>query len=157
MIFIEKQNFALYFDHQFEMKTGFSVGVHLKQGSKDQAQVILKPGTKMTINQVHNMLGHASMKTCREMAKYYGWIILGQDYVCDSCAHAKAKQKNISKEVTRETTIGQKMLIDISSIKAKSYGGSKFWLLLMDDASDYCWSYFLKKKSELADCVVNKI
>jgi len=28
---------------------------------------------------------------------------------------------------------------------------------MMDDASDYCWSEFLKQKSELADRVINKI
>ena len=157
MIFIWKNDLELRFDIEFEMKTGFSVGVRMKPVIQDQAQMILKPGTKLQIQELHGMLGHASMRTCRETAKYYGWIISGQDYVCDSCAKAKAKQRNISKEVTREEIIGKKMAIDISSIQARSYGGSKFWLLMMDDASDYCWSEFLKNKSELADRVINKI
>jgi len=117
----------------------------------------LKPGMRLMIEELHGMLGHALMKTCRDTVKYYGWIITGPDYVCDSCAKGKAKQKNISKEVTRERIIGRKMSIDISSIQTKSYGGSKFWLLMMDDASDYCWSGFLKTKSELVDRVINKI
>jgi transposase InsO family protein len=26
--------------------------------------------------------------------------------------------------------------------------GSKFWLIILDDCSDYVWSYYLKQKSE---------
>jgi hypothetical protein len=39
--------------------------------------------------------------------------------------------------------------IDISSIKDKSYGGSRFWVLIVDDYIDYCWSIFLRAKSDL--------
>jgi hypothetical protein len=37
---------------------------------------------------------------------------------------------------------------DISSIKDVSLGGLKFWLLVVDEATDMCWSFFLKQKSE---------
>jgi transposase InsO family protein len=42
----------------------------------------------------------------------------------------------------------------INSIKAKSYGSSKYWLLIMDDCSDEAWSRFLKKKSKTTEQVV---
>jgi hypothetical protein len=42
----------------------------------------------------------------------------------------------------------ERLFMDISSIKTTSYGGSKFWLLVVDDKTDYSWSYFLKLKSE---------
>jgi len=38
-----------------------------------------------------------------------------------------------------------------------NYGKSKFWLLVMDDATDYCWSFFLKVKSETAEVMINFI
>jgi hypothetical protein len=41
--------------------------------------------------------------------------------------------------------------LDISSIKDVSYGGSKFWVFIVDDFTDYCWSMFLKNKSELKE------
>ena len=31
-------------------------------------------------------------------------------------------------------------------IKEKSYDGSCFWVLIVDDYTDYCWSIFLKAK-----------
>jgi hypothetical protein len=37
-------------------------------------------------------------------------------------------------------------MIDTSSVKKASFGGSKFWLLVIDDYTDMCWSTFLKKK-----------
>jgi len=130
---------------------GFLVGVRLKTTTRDRIVSTMNPGTKISIEMLHGMLGHASLSTCRRTARYYGWIIEGKDFVCDSCVLAKTRQRNISKDVTRESVIGKKLLIDISSIQARSYGGSKFWLLMMDDASDYCWSEFLKNKSELQD------
>jgi hypothetical protein len=46
---------------------------------------------------------------------------------------------------------GKQIYLEISSIKDRSYGGSKFWVLIVDDYTDYCWSIFLKKKSELKE------
>ncbi len=39
--------------------------------------------------------------------------------------------------------------MDISSIKYESLEKAKFWLLLIDDATDNCFSFFMKQKSEL--------
>jgi hypothetical protein len=49
------------------------------------------------------------------------------------------------------------LYVDISSIKGTRFGGAKFWALIIDDFSIYCWSYFLKKKDELNDKVVELI
>jgi hypothetical protein len=42
-------------------------------------------------------------------------------------------------------------------LKNVSFGGSKFWLLIVDDAKDMCFSFFLKRKSETAQAIVNLI
>jgi hypothetical protein len=49
---------------------------------------------------------------------------------------------------------GERVYLDISSIRDESYGGSCFWVLLVDDYSDYCWSIFLKNKSDLKSKVM---
>jgi hypothetical protein len=46
---------------------------------------------------------------------------------------------------------GERLVMDISSIKTTSYGGSKYWLLVVDNKTDYSWSYFLKRKLETKD------
>jgi hypothetical protein len=39
--------------------------------------------------------------------------------------------------------------MDISSVQQATYGGSKYWMLVVDEFSDMCWSAFLNAKSEL--------
>jgi hypothetical protein len=48
---------------------------------------------------------------------------------------------------------GETVYLDMSS-RDESYGGSCFWVLLVDDYSDYCWSIFLKNKSDLKSKVM---
>ena len=38
-----------------------------------------------------------------------------------------------------------------------SFRNAKFWLLIVNDATDFCWSYFLKAKSELGVTVIHLI
>jgi hypothetical protein len=74
--------------------------------------------------------------------------------VCTDCALAKARQCTVPKETTSVTTkAGERLYIDISSTKASSFGGAKFWLLIVDQHTDFCWSAFLLQKSTLADRV----
>jgi hypothetical protein len=65
---------------------------------------------------------------------------------CD-CATAKIKQTKIAKfSRTSTNKPGERIYIDISSVKTESYGGSKFWLLSVDNYLDMCWRRFLSAK-----------
>jgi hypothetical protein len=62
---------------------------------------------------------------------------------------AKARQRNINKDWKGGSQVpGERVYLDISSIKGESYGGSCFWALVLDDHTDYCWILFLKAKSD---------
>jgi hypothetical protein len=64
----------------------------------------------------------------------------------------KARQKNVKKEWKGGSQIfGERLYIDISSIKNESYSASKFWALIVNNYTDYCWTLFLKYKSDLKD------
>ena len=70
---------------------------------------------------------------------------------CEGCGLGKMRQKNVSKEqVPRTKNIGERIFVDISSIKHKSAGGAKFWALFMDDCSGFLINRFLWNKSDLA-------
>mmetsp|Transcript_2486 Transcript_2486/g.3443 ORF Transcript_2486/g.3443 Transcript_2486/m.3443 type:complete len:147 (-) Transcript_2486:1212-1652(-) len=45
---------------------------------------------------------------------------------------------------------GERFFLDIRPVKTRSFGGSKFWLLLIDDATGFKFSYFLKKNLNAA-------
>ena len=69
---------------------------------------------------------------------------------CVDCDMAKAKQLNLNKEMVPQSAVPREHLfIDISSTEAESYGKSKYWLLVIDNATDYCWSFFLRQKTKL--------
>ena len=89
-----------------------------------------------------------SEETTRKSAKYYDIKIQGKFDPCESFLLGKARQKNTSKESshTKSTKPGEMMYLDISSIKGEGYGRKKFWLLIVDEATNNCWSYFLKQK-----------
>jgi hypothetical protein len=45
--------------------------------------------------------------------------------------------------------IGERLYFDISSVKTTTFGGKKFWLLVVDDFSNMCLRFFLQRKGEL--------
>jgi uncharacterized protein with PIN domain len=64
------------------------------------------------------------------------------------CLLAKIHRSPTSKEITPRSTVpGEKIFIDISKFTHTSIVGSKYWLLVVDDATNYTWSFFLKQKS----------
>ena len=77
---------------------------------------------------------------------------------CEDCSLTKAKRKNTSRDSGPKSTIpGERICFDISSVPKKIYGGSKFWLLIVDQCTDMNWSYFLKRKSYLATTMIKFI
>ena len=90
------------------------------------------------------------MDRLQKTAKIHGLKLKGDFEVCEDCAIAKARQKNVNKVWKGGSQIpGERLYLDISSIKEKSFGGAKFWVLIVDDYTDFCWSIFLKSKGEL--------
>ena len=58
---------------------------------------------------------------------------------CEGCGMGKTKQKKMNKEsVPRSKKVGERMFMDISSIKHKSAGGAKFWALFMEIGRASC-------------------
>jgi hypothetical protein len=72
--------------------------------------------------------------------------------------YQKIKQRNVGKITENKSEIpGERLFIDIGSIKAESYGGSKFWVLVLDDCTDKCWSFFIRRKSDMPEKVVELV
>ena len=150
-ILLKNEGKILKFNKMLKTKSGYVGGAEiLPRVEENLAVPAIAPGKPIDIMKFHDMLGHLSEATTKKTAEYYGIKLSGTFEVCADCAKAKARQKNIPKgtDTVHATTIGERLYMDISSIKTTSYGGAKFWLLVVDDKSDFCWSYFLKRKSE---------
>jgi hypothetical protein len=86
----------------------------------------------------------------RHVDTIYNIDVKGELKPCEHCAIGKAKQKAVPKVSTNQTTVfGERIFFDISWIKGTSQGGSNYWLLAVDEPTKFCWSRFLKKKSDL--------
>jgi hypothetical protein len=80
----------------------------------------------------------------------YGFNSSGNFETCERRAIAMVRQKNVNKNWLGSSNVpGERLYIDISSIKERSFGGAKFWDLIVDDCTDYCWSFVMKNKSDL--------
>jgi hypothetical protein len=169
---LNKGKITLLFDKVFKTDTGKVVGVELlpRNGRKgdgyafpttdDSDSPPAVPSTPTTpesskkswnINRMHQVFNHASEDVLRKIAKEQGWNITGKFETCKDCKESNAKQKNVSKVSDSKSDIpGERLFIDITSIKDKSIGGSKFWLVIVDDATNLTWSMFLKQKNHTA-------
>ena len=161
-IMIKKNNSKILFDKLFETKGGYVCGVEIcpeqapttsdnnrNNQPNQMAHLILEKGQNVSTTKLHSVLGHVGDSIMRKTANFYGWSLRGKKIKCDSCGMGKMKQKSVQKDpVERSTTRGERLFLDISSVNCKSLGGAKFWLLVIDDATDFCWSFFLKKKSQ---------
>jgi hypothetical protein len=59
-------------------------------------------------------------------------------------------RKNVNKNWLGSGNLpAERLYVDISSIKEISIDGAKFWALIVDDYTDYCWSFVLMNKSDL--------
>ena len=87
---------------------------------------------KMSKKSFHQKTGHTAHAYLQHTAKYYGIELGGTIPNCVSCSIKKIRQKNIPK-------------VDISSMTQASSGGNKHWALMVDEATRYKKSFFLKK------------
>jgi transposase InsO family protein len=102
------------------------------------------------INHLHKLFGHCGQEILNKTIKMYGFKSSGSFDTYEQCAIAKARQKNVNEKWLGSSNLpDERLYIDISSIKERSFGGEKFWALIVDDYSEYCWSIVMKNKSDL--------
>ena len=53
--------------------------------------------------------------------------------------------------------LGERIFFDIILSLTTTSGGKKHQLLVMEDSTDYAWSYFLKEKSDVKNATMGLI
>jgi len=46
------------------------------------------------------------------------------------------------------------LFVDTSFVQEESFGGSHYWLLAVDDATDFCFSQFMKMKDQTSAAMI---
>ena len=119
------------------------------------ASLTLPEGSQVQYDAFHAMLGHPGVSSVQHTAKYLGLGLSNPTDRCPNCATAKMRQKNFPKEnVNRSTFPGERLCIDTSSVKSKSYGGNEYWSLAVDEATGMSFASFIAKKSQVKEHIV---
>ena len=102
--------------------------------------------------------GYAGGTTTIRTATYYGLKLQGQLDPWKHIGRAKAKRKNLTKRTNNMSQKREeKLFIDSGWSTTPIYGGIRHWDLVMDDNTGFLWSYFLQKKSDTSEVMINLI
>ncbi len=84
-------------------KGALYVGKFSRKGGDEVMEGAKNNAPTYNIKKAHELLGHNNENDTRQMASHLGWTITrGPLGVCESCANAKARQKNVPKISTGE-------------------------------------------------------
>ena len=145
---LAKNQTRLIFDRIFKTGQGFVAGVNLVPKPVRENAMLGLQSKRISMNAAHSCMSHVGEEATRNTAKYYGLTVAGKLDPCTPCGLAKARQKNLAKITdVKSQQRGERLFLDLSWTRQPSYGGSRYWLLIMDDFTGYVWTYFLKEKS----------
>jgi hypothetical protein len=119
--------------------TGVSVKPIMSNNINEFANASISNERSYDVNNLHKLFGHCGQEILNNTIKMYGFKSSGNFDTCEQCAIVKAQQKNVNNNwLSSSNSPGERLYVDISSIKERSIGGAKFWALIVDDYTDYC-------------------
>ena len=130
------------------LKAGNSVLLAVKMVIKNPEEVnsAIESG-KQSKEYFHKVTGPVGHHLVDATAEYYKVNLTGKVTNCLSCSLEKIRQKNISKEnEDKSSNSGERMYLDISSMRKPSMRGRQYWVMLVDEATKYKKSFLLRKK-----------
>ena len=139
------------------LKAGNSDLLAAKMVIKNPEEVnsVIKNG-KQSKEYFHKVTGHAGHHLMDATAKYYKVDLTGTVNNCLSCSLEKIRQKNISrKNEDKSRNPGERMYLNISSMRKPSMGGRQHWVMVVDEATKYKKSFFLRKKNEQVEPIID--
>jgi len=155
----EKDGVRIAFNLKVKTENGVLWCKHLPRNNSEVAAVVTR---SVSMNRVHDMLGHINETSCRAIAKHLNiHISKGPLTVCESCAMGKAKQKPLrrNKSHSKATKANERVFIDILPFKQPSDIEYKLrnlnWLICVDEFSGLIQSSFHNKKSSIGVALCN--
>ena len=155
----EKDGVRIAFNLKVKTENGILWCEHLPRNNSEVAAVVTR---SVSMNRLHDMLGHINDTSCRAIAKHLNiHISKGPLTVCESCAMVKAKQKPLrrNKSHSKATKANARVFIEILPFKQPSDIEYKLrnlnWLICVDEFSGLIQSSFHNKKSSIGVVLCN--
>ena len=136
----------------------YFVGHRIDLNAPVYNNVVKKKQMTMDINLAHDVFKHLSPEVLRRTCRDLYIKLTGNWKPCPGCMYAKAKQKNV-KKFTNERAIspGERLFINTRGPNPRSMGGNIYWMKVFDDYSRKNWNFLMKKKSEVANNIMELI
>ena len=140
-----KENQYINFGVKLEHGSGMLYAADLIPYKTETANLV------MEFNKLHSLLGHPNNATLKATAKKNDITLINQpDGPCKYCVKAKIRMKNMPRLARNPAKRKlERLMIDISYIKAQSLGNNTYWLLMMDEYTHLLWSFFIPSKSHV--------
>ena len=137
-------------DHWIKTHNGWVARVDFLCEANNKRAISFTAVPKRNINNLHDDLGYPSKTITQAITKSLGIQVTGTIKPCEGCALSKARHWVVSKKaVPHSKILSEKLVFDISSPTTPTFGGKHHLILVIDDCSNYIWSFFLSEKSNL--------
>ena len=115
---------SVTFDRVIRTTNGFVSGIKLSINPYPvsspvscNAMINAEHNKSIDINVFHEMMSHCGVDKLQKTADIHGLKLTGKLTICENCALAKARQKNVNKEWKGSSKIpGERIYLDISSV-----------------------------------------
>jgi hypothetical protein len=121
MISLNKGSVCVTFDRVIKTVNRSISGI--KMTTYDPSVAYLAKGSltalkENDVNKFHEMIGHCGVDSLKKTENIHGLKLKGEFKVCEDCALAKARQRNVNKDRKGGShELGERVYLDISSIK----------------------------------------
>jgi hypothetical protein len=133
VLLLRKGTTETHFDREIPTHKGAIIGVEMVVRTLDVSNIASAPfasGKTINVNVLHKAIGHLSEDTTRKTAAHYNLKLKNKLEPCLDCAKGKSQQKDINKTSKVSSDVpGEWLMIDMWSIKKKSYGGKNFLVI----------------------------
>ena len=104
----------------------------------------------------HDLVGYCSEEMTWSAAKSMGWTLTGSWKPCEPCMVAKAKQKNVPKEMehSKAVTGENRIFLDIATVKRPKDGPKVMipnWQIMVDERTGMKFSDFYASKTAIVE------
>lgn len=154
---IRKETWLMRFDRKIGTPRGHVFATSMIPSENyEQAQANLN----INYEQAHAVLGHPGQNILLATAERMNWNLSRRDAKeCKECLQGKAQRMQVNKTTNNHATKpGERLMIDISTVKTQnSKKIGRYWLLIVDEATNMKWSYFLKSKEGQVSVIIGLI
>lgn len=122
---------------------------HVSQVYDSSSSRNINSATTMSFDLWHYRLGHPSFNVSQTMSKYFPYISINKDLICDSCHLAKQCRLSFPNSVTKSQHAFELVHMDIwGPVNTISMDGNSYFLTIVDDFTRHTWIFLMKSKSE---------